>query len=400
MTTKASPELLAALETIRKNRAGLEEYMEELNLISKAERVDDHWETVEGDHVATREEVKVGPTQRASGGGAEKMVREYSHPARQSGITMEAEKLARMLAPVASSMKALADGMNLIAASQSAMMEAIKAMSSAAPAVAVKADNEKKVDNEDDDMMKAQAKEACTKSVTRAQLLIKKANALADAADVEMDSMKSATMKSEAAELRVKARAEVTKANALLTLGVTDAELVKSVGELSKADMDGDKKDKEAREAAESEARKSANQADKKDEATGNQDDSTVKATADLTALKAQVDAALNGITTLSATVGDVMKHISNGARRSPPGIPAAAKAAGSGDPIAKALDTYRTALEGSGMDQADRLGAESILSYVGHVNPEIIKARISRASDVVQNFFEGFEPPAVEAVA
>jgi hypothetical protein len=75
--------------------------------LSDAQLISDHWTEGNMDKAATSEEIKTGPGERASGGGAEKMVRDYSSPTSQSGTTLTAEKLARLLGPINNSVKAL-----------------------------------------------------------------------------------------------------------------------------------------------------------------------------------------------------------------------------------------------------------------------------------------------------
>ena len=54
-----------------------------------------------------REEIKVGPAQEASGGGAERMIRQYSHPDPQQDIVVQYEHLSSMLGDVGKSMKTM-----------------------------------------------------------------------------------------------------------------------------------------------------------------------------------------------------------------------------------------------------------------------------------------------------
>ena len=89
--------------------------------LSPSEEVKDRWQEGEMHTHATKEEIKVGPPQSASGSGATKMIGEYSHNAPQHGTTLTTEQLGEELGQMRGYMKALAQG-------QSKMTEALSAL--------------------------------------------------------------------------------------------------------------------------------------------------------------------------------------------------------------------------------------------------------------------------------
>ena len=64
--------------------------------------------------VPGREEIKLGPAQEASGGGAERMIRQYSDPNPQQDIVVQYERLSGMLGDIGKSMKAMSDAFTAI----------------------------------------------------------------------------------------------------------------------------------------------------------------------------------------------------------------------------------------------------------------------------------------------
>ena len=82
--------------------------------LSPSEHVSDRWESGKMHAVPTKDEIKVGPTEHASGGGAEKMVKDYSNPAPQHGIQLEAERLANELGQMRGYMRSNAETMDRI----------------------------------------------------------------------------------------------------------------------------------------------------------------------------------------------------------------------------------------------------------------------------------------------
>lgn len=80
------------------------------SLFEDIEMVDDVWnQGAEGQHgVPNKKEWQVGPTEAASGGGASRMVREYSDFAPQSGITAEFERINSMFGEYRKAIKGIA----------------------------------------------------------------------------------------------------------------------------------------------------------------------------------------------------------------------------------------------------------------------------------------------------
>jgi hypothetical protein len=81
-----------------------------------SDRVVDQSPGAMGTKTPSREEIKVGPAQEASGGGAERMIREYSHPDSQQAVVMQYEKLSGMMGDLSKSMKAMSDAFTALLA--------------------------------------------------------------------------------------------------------------------------------------------------------------------------------------------------------------------------------------------------------------------------------------------
>lgn len=88
--------------------------------LTTTELVQDRWTEGHGHAVPTREEIRTGPPQASSGGGAERFVREYSNPAPQDGLTQEAMRLQEMLGSMRAYMRSLGDQVSAIAKTQGA----------------------------------------------------------------------------------------------------------------------------------------------------------------------------------------------------------------------------------------------------------------------------------------
>ncbi|MDE3023035.1 MAG: hypothetical protein KGI54_14500 [Pseudomonadota bacterium] len=83
---------------------------------NELEDVADQWSEADGEHkTITREEIKTGPSESASGDGAFKMVREYSNPAEQSQAVKLYEEISKWLEGVGATQKAQAKQISAIA---------------------------------------------------------------------------------------------------------------------------------------------------------------------------------------------------------------------------------------------------------------------------------------------
>src|ERR1700760_4935981 len=79
-------------------------------VVDDLEDVADMWTEPGGEHKNPgRGEIGTGPAQRMSGDGAEQMIREYSDPAPQQGLTQQYADFQRMMADWAKSLNARLD---------------------------------------------------------------------------------------------------------------------------------------------------------------------------------------------------------------------------------------------------------------------------------------------------
>lgn len=271
--------------------------------------------------VITGEEIKVGPSQASSGGGAEKMIREYSAPVPQKGVTQEAMSLAEVLGGIGRSMKAMADG-------QKTMADLLTTL------VAAKAE-EKEEKDKDEEEAKAHAKGRATDLVAEAMKLLRKADRKEEDGDDEEESEKSRVLYREAKLLRKQAARTLGKAR-LHALAAGDVEITKSIRDIVakndlviKAEDDEEEKEREKEKEEADKAHQTAaaaatptpeaakggeatkdsagNQAAKQNKENGNQDDAAQKA---VTALGARVDEALKGLTVLHTDIAGLMDTI------------------------------------------------------------------------------------------
>lgn len=269
-----------------------------------APHIRDQFEPGGKHEVPTREEILTGPGQSASGSGAERMIREYSSPAPQRGVQVDAEKLERLLE----------DFRGYVGKAQ----DLIGKLGAAILAKASEEEEREKDEDEDD---------VAEKSATRAKRLIEKAKRLLakaeekeDEEDDEKDAAKAHELKLEAKRLRKKASRLLGDAHfAAFALAGTikgrgeGAELLKSIRAIaSKADVDVKHEDKDddeeegdgkSRAAAggavtvknEGTDRDKGNQSPSQDRESGNQDDAAAKAVQELQAKVDELTAQLKG---------------------------------------------------------------------------------------------------------
>lgn len=384
------------------------------------EHVDDLWLKGNTNKSPTREELKIGPGEEASGGGAEKMIGDYSNPARQMhGIEQVAERFGAMFDGFGRAMKAMMDA-------QKANFEATTQSNQLLKAILVKATEGEEEEEEEDEEEESEVVEinaARGKSyIAEAKKLLRKAATLkADMEDMD-DKAEKKTCKAEIKKLVKSAIKKLLKARNA-AYAAKSAELKKSIHdlmashEISKADINVVQEEEEEEEDEEEEegsgksataaAAKAAaekakhddkgNQADKLDPATGNQD-AAAKAAADL-ALKSKLEDALNGIGVLQTTVSGLMDVVAGKTKLADM------------SPVVKAetvhVDTIYEkilAAEDSGMiTDLDAFAARDIASKIelaksGKYDMAFVNDRISKTSSAVKALFADTGLPAAKA--
>jgi hypothetical protein len=422
----ADPGVIASLV----DDSALEKAVEALRSqdLEAGEIVTDRWRAGEVHKNPTREELKTGPSEASSGGGAEKMVRDYSRPAGQHGIQLEAEDFQRMLAPVASSVKAQGRAL-------SALIEQMKGHGTFIAAIIKAAEDDEEEEEEDSEVVEINASKA-KKLFAKARAQLASIEAIKAEMEDEEDKEEKKKAKAQikalrksAAKLLVKARLHASaagKAGAPLRKSITD--LIGGADAMLKADVNVVQEDEEDEEDDEEKAKAATataatiaaavpavaaaaatpavaaaagtaekavtdttgNQADRKDPATGNQDDAA-KAQ-QLTTLQEQVKKATDGLGMLQMTIGqmfDVMRNRSAGTAA----MPALAKA----DQEAAALSLHQQIEEmvGNGqLDQVNEFAAKDILNQLeaankGQIDSTIVRDRIQKAPTIIRNLFE-----------
>ncbi len=368
-----------------------------------ASTVEDRW-TAGNVHVpASKEEIKTGPTQEASGAGAEKMVREYSQPAPQHGVTEIADKFERGLRIVASSMKAQTDAIQLLIESQKSMAATLLKASTV-----VKADEDEE-DEEEDESEVVEIKESKAKAVSlfkKATALLKQAKSFGDEAEIEDDEATKKALVTKSKLFRKRAAELLSKARSNAIIGNDDATLKSILKAAKKADIDvvqeeeeEDEEDEEAKAKAKG-ADAAGNQADKIDPASGNQADAAKSKQVDeaiAVAKKAEetVAAVLAGVQTLNGTVAGMMSVI-GGMSRSSLTVQPVVKA----DPAPESPDFDKQialaratgTLTEAGARTARDIIEKGELAKAGHFDVSTIPALIMKASPEVKTILAGYK--------
>jgi hypothetical protein len=347
--------------------------------------VKDGWSEGQTNKTASREEIKIGPGEAASGMGAEKMVRDYSNPAPQHhGIEQAVERLANMFEGFG---KSMTDGMATMKADQSAVKALLVQM-----AISKASEDDEEEDEEESEVVEINASRGKSR-IDQAKVLIKSLK------KAKTDEAKAA-IKAELTKLFAKAQINfmVAKSKADRTALY---ELAAKAG-ITKADINVVQEEEEDEEEEE-EKRKSApvadvttkavtddkgNQADREDNKNGNQE-AAAKAAVDANS-KTQLDAALKGIAVLETSVKGLMDIVS-GKSRVADQIPNIAKA--TPDVIQVILDTIEQQENSGAIAQADAMAARDIavmtrLSSEGKFDGAIVKARLEKSSGTVRAIF------------
>lgn len=270
--------------------------------------------------VPTKEEIKTGPTFGARGGSPEAMNTEYSRNAAQMGVQEVAERFGDMIGKMTATVKAGFDAQN---AKFDTLTELLTKK-------AKDGEEEEEDDEEEESEVVEINEKSAVKLIATAKKLLAKADELMEQSDEATDVATEKSLLKQAKALRKKAGRILGRARSkAYACGVKGKELRKSIRIIAKkADINVvQEEEEEEEEDEESEKSKTAkvvptakgedkgNQADKKDEETGNQDDSAKKAAPPtpsptdpkLLADVEQIKAALAGNATLVATVSQLM---------------------------------------------------------------------------------------------
>ena len=361
------------------------------------ELVESHFMEGMTNKAPTKEEIKTGPVQEASGGGAERMTGEYSHPVKQMhGVAETPMALAEMLGNLNATMKS---GFSTLAHDNATTKALIVAL--------LKADHEDEADEADEeDEEESEVVEinaARGKSlIAQASALIRKAKKADKMAEGEKDEEKCSSHKKSAANFRAKAAKLLAKARTCAYAASCD-ELKKSIRTIAaKADIDVVQEEEEdEEEEADEEQTKAAppapaaeakavtddkgNQADRMNPKNGNQADA---AKSEVTA--EDLKKCLDGISMLQTTVGGMMNVISGKSKVSDlvPDITKASPAA------VESLSTRIYDAEDAGtLSVSEATAARDILGKLelvkgGTLDASIVKDRIAKTTPNVRALF------------
>ena len=402
--------------------------------LKPSEIVEGHWQEGHMHRAATREQINVGPNESASGSGAEKMIKDYSNPAVQMhGIITEPMKLAEYLASVDRAMKGIISSVYALEVGQKGINSTLSKTSSALELVInslqkaqkAKKGGEDEEDEEDDE----EESEVVEINAARGKAFLGKAKkflALAKAKEAEAaDEDDKSSIKAINREIRAlkKSAAKLLAKARSCAYAASDVELKKSIrAVISKAslkadvdvvqeeedDEEDDEESEKAKAAAAAAAKADAeatkgnksadekgNQADHADPKNGNQAAASKSADeADLVALKNRVDGALNGISTLSGSVNDMMNLIMNRSKSGGAALTTPPDLVKSVVDSAPLLTTEIEAMEDAGtLSTSDAMAARDILSKAaavraGVLDGSIVKARIDKSTLAVQALF------------
>ena len=393
-----------------------------------AEYVRDRWQEGEMHKNPSKEEIKTGPSQESSGGGAEKMIREYSDYAPQHGIQLTAEKFEHIMAPLNSSMKSLAASQKLIVDSLTAMNTTLTAKSALLSKAAKKADDEEEEDEEDEE----EESEVVEINASRAKSLIDKAKKLHRSIKAQKAKMNGADdtekedCKAKIKSLSAKLASVLAKAQATIYGATGAAELAKSINTLAaKADInvvqeeeeeededeeeEGEGKGKGKSAAAAAAATTAApadaskaktddagNQADRKDPSNGNQAaaakslEDSIKALGDrLEKALGQGAASAEALKPVQMSINQLFDVVSGKSKLAavPDIMKSAPQLAESGLERLTALEASGQIDESAGWAIRDILG-KAKLAREGKIDGTIVNECILRSSAAVQEFF------------
>jgi hypothetical protein len=364
--------------------------------LTHSEMVESRWEEGHMHEHISREVIRTGPEQKASGDGAEKMIRDYSNVAtQQAGIMQQAESLARLIAPIAASSKAQT-------AAVTALIENVKSLNvTLAALVTAKAEGEDKMveeDDEDEKETKEMAAEKAKSLVARAKILLTKAKkAEGDAMMVEDDEEEEKACKKKAKAFRKQAAVLLGKARtAAFVAG--DRETRKSIAQIAaKSDItvveDDEDEDDDEKEKAKAAAEKAkghdaaGNQADFSNK-DGNQDSTAVKAVSEMSG---KVEEALKGFGMLSMELKDMMNVVS-GRSKGTGAVPEFTKSAV--DPTLALVNKIEELEDAGQLSDTDAFAARDIVSKMtaaraGQLDASIVHDRIAKSTLPVQMLFK-----------
>lgn len=411
----ADPSVVSALAT---DEALVKSLSQTAEPLSPAEHVDDIWLKGQRDKTPTREEVKIGPSQSASGGGAERMIDDYSNPARQMyGVQQVAERFEHILSGFSNAAKSIVAE----SAKTNALIQALVAK-------AAEEESEEEEDEEEESEVVEINASRGKSHLGKARKLLRKAEDMKEAMEDEDDKDKKKACKAQIKKLIKSAIKALLKARDC-AYAAKSAELKKDIQELialheiRKADInvvqeeeeeeedeeeeEGEGKGKSQTAAAASPAAAPAtekaktddagHQADRADPASGNQAAAS-KAEVD-PSIKAQIEQAVAGLAMLTTTVNGIMDVVSGKTKVTD----LAPVVKSEGIRVPELYEQIREKNESGIITDIEAYAAREIAQKVelaksGKYDIALVNDRLSKASTAVQNLFKDSGFPAVKA--
>lgn len=390
--------------------------------LASGQYVESRWQEGQMHKVPPANVLKVGPTQESSGAGAEKMVSEYSNPAPQMGVQLEAERLAAELGSMRGHMKSMTDAHNGLVDEVSKTTHQVGNLTTVMSAFLAKAeDDEKKKEKDKDEEMHGD--KACS-LFADAKKLLRKSKKIRVEAKAATEPVQQKSLKKAAKAYRLAAARSIQKAQteALAGRGVSidytfetrkaitsfieKNPAIKNDLKLIHEHEDGDEKKKakkaykKAKTASTSEdtAAKAVvghsdakgNQKDGQDGESKNQDDSSVKAVQE--GLE-KIDNALNGLGMLKTNVQGLIDAVS-GRTATAPLEPVVSLIKSTGQTKLEAISQKIDKADEEGMDIPLIMKARALLVRLdgvnqGAVHKGVFESELNNAPARVKEFFE-----------
>lgn len=348
------------------------------------------------------ETIRVGPSQQASGGGAEKMIREYSNVAPQYGITLLYNEFSRKLDTLRKSILTISEAVKAQSAVISHIVKSDEAATqSASSSFSDEVTKAKEIIKKSKSLIlkselygiESNSTEDAMEDIRKAEVLLKKAKSLLIKAEDEEE-------KEEKEEKEIeKSLIDVKKFSLRLDKAKSEImDIVKAEEEKEKKKKEDEEKEAKAKKAEEEEKEEKAKKAEEEKEREakakakgndkGNQDDG-----ADKEGMQKDAASKSEDITSLvKKTVSEFIDTISNTSTSR--GIPDLTKAQKESFLVAKSAQIDE-AFENGLLSSGEEMTARSILNMLdlaqkGDISPSIVKDRIYASSSAVQSVFNG----------
>lgn len=294
-----------------------------------ATTVEDTWQEGECHRVPGREKIITGPSESASGSGAERMTRQYSEPTPQQGLALEAQKLGQLIASLSGSTKKSLETMQALF---KGLDERVTGLTDAVTSLATIVKS-MPVEDEDDSSTTALARSLIGEVRELVESLGKAKADLAKAEDEDDDEDEKKSCKAKVKSLKKAITEKLEQAVALNSIAKSEkvAKSIKSLAGRAEVTIKALEAEVESEAAAKAESeKKAAEEAAAKAAAggsaagTGAAAEASPEATKALTDATEQVRKALDGLGMLTTNVQGFLSEITAAAAKGPMKVPPA----------------------------------------------------------------------------